>query len=244
MITYIIIGVVAVLVVFLCFGLAIASFSGENYFEMLEQTRNTRNSYGITTYDFVNEINEKHFDGKLRLAKTTENNDHYVGGQRVVALSEETMSSNSLASIATIAHELGHARQDATGKKLDKHFVRRKKGRFVGLFFMPSALAGVVLGVLYFLGILESTLYLYLGFGFVGIAILIFLFAVYLKFMEVQVEKEASTFALDYLREYLTEPEVKVCKEFLDSARLTYWALLFKTLLGWTFLTKKDKMFR
>ena len=241
MLNYVIIGVVVVLAILLCFGLAIASFAGENYFDMLRKTQTMRNSYGIATMDFVAQINQNYFGGRLKLARCAPNDDHYGSG--IVALSSETMSSNSLASLATVAHELGHARQDAEGDTLKKHFALRRTGRAVGFFFMPMVIAGIVLSLLYFFGVLQGLVFLYLGLGCSAVAVLIFMFSIILKYKEIKIEKEASTFALDYLREYLLEPEVKLCREFLDSARLTYWSVLFKTLLGWTFLTKKDRMF-
>ena len=241
MIKYLIIGGVAVVVILICLGLAVASFAGENFSNALNQAREKRNTYGLTARDFVQEINDNHFNKSLSFARAEEYQDHYGGG--VIALSNQTMMSNSLASMATIAHELGHAKQDATGNTLKKHFRLRKTGRFVGFFFMPNALAGIAMSLLYFFGVLEEKLYLYLGLGFLGMAFLIFLFALVLKYKEIKIEKEASVFALDYLREFFTEPEVKICKEFLDSARLTYWADLFKTMLGWTMLTKNNKMF-
>lgn len=241
MINYLIIGGIAVVVILICLGLAIASFAGENFNNALRQAREKRNTYGLSTFEFVQEINKNNFNRRLQLAKTEEYNDHYGNG--IVALSEKTFQSNSLASMATVAHELGHAKQDAEGNTLKRHFRLRKTGRFVGIFFMPNALAGILLSVLYFLGVLEARIYLYLGLGLLCLAFVIFLFALILKYKEIQIEKEASTFALEYLRQFFTEPEVKICKEFLDSARLTYWANLFKTMLGWTMLTKKNKMF-
>ena len=237
MMTYILIAIGAVLVVLLCIGLAIASFAGENYFRALEEARTKRNTCDITTLEFVNQINEKHFNGKLRLTECPEHSDHYSGG--TVALSRQTMNSNSLASMATISHELGHARQDATGDTLKKHFKLRKSVFIASLFFMPLTLSAIVIAVLHFVDVLPETMFLYVAIGCAGLALLIFLFTLFLKYKEIKVEKEASTFALDYLREYFTEPEVKICKDFLDSARLTYWAVLFKSMLGWTMLTKK-----
>lgn len=238
MITYLLIGFGVVFVVLICIGLAIASFSGENYYKALQEARSYRNSRGINTMDFVDEINQNHFGGKLRLARCGEGQDHYGSG--VVALSASTMNSNSLASMATIAHELGHARQDATGDTLKKHFALRKRVRIVSFFFLPNILVGIVLAALYFFGVLEGLVWVYVAIGFAGIAILVFLFSLFLKYREIKVEKEASTFAVDFLREYFSEAEISVCKEFLDSARLTYWAVLFKSLLGWTFLTKRN----
>lgn len=239
---YIIIGAVVLVGLILCFCLAVASFSSDNFYEKLIENRQRSNSCGISTLDYVKAINSHFFDGRLKLALCEQYQDHYSTG--VVALSEETMSSDSLASLATVSHELGHAKQDAEGDKLKKHWRRKKIGRICGLFFMPSVIIGVVLSVLYLLGILPQVAVLATGLGFLGLGVFIFIFAVYLKYREIKIEKEASKYAMEYLRELLTPQESKACEEFLDSARLTYWAILFKTLLGWTFLTGKDKMFR
>lgn len=242
MTTYIVIGITVALVLLLCFALAIASFSTENYLEKLKETENMRNTYGISTLDFVSKINEKHFSNQIRVEKCEKYKDHYSHNK--IALSEDTMSSNSLASLSIVSHELGHARQDFEGDNLIKHWKNRSFGKKFGYFFMPFLIIGTILSFLNLFQILQQSLYLYIGLGCISISFFIFIFALILKYKEIKIEKEASTFALDYLREYLTEIEIEKCKEFLDSARLTYWAALLKTLLGWTALTSKNKMFR
>ena len=62
--------------------------------------------------------------------------------------------------------------------------------------------------------------------------------------MEIKIEKGASKYAIEMLKDYLSPQEIKICNEFLNSARLTYWGSLFRTMFGWTFLTKKDSMFK
>lgn len=241
MIMYVVIGIVVAVALLLCLCLAIASFSSENFYEKLKETQQLRNTYGITTLEYVSAINKKFFDGRLRIARCAEYNDHYSTG--IVALSDSTMASNSLASLATVSHELGHAKQDNQGDKLKRHWSMRRTGKICGLFFLPVLLAGAVLSLLNVFGVLPEKMFLIIGLVCLGVGFLIFCFALFLKFKEIQIEKEASVFALDFLREVLTEPEIKHCVEFLNSARLTYWAVFFKTLLGWTFLTKKDRMF-
>ncbi|MDE6583238.1 MAG: zinc metallopeptidase [Clostridia bacterium] len=241
-ITYVIIALVIVFALLLCFCLAVASFSFENYYEKLRETDQKRNSAGITTFEYVTEINKIHFGGKLQMARCAEFDDHYSTGR--VALSEKTMASNSLASLAIVSHELGHARQDATSDKLTKHWRLKKIGRICGLFFMPVMLAGVILSVLNLLSVLEGLVYLILGVSLMAGGLMIFVFACILKYKEIKIEREASDFALVYLQEILMKPEVDACKEFLNSARLTYWASLFRTMFSWTLLTKKESMFR
>lgn len=239
MVRYVVIGIIAVVVILLCVCFSIANFSSENYFVNLEKTRQIGNSAGFSTYDFVVELNRRHFSNKLQLARARRYEDHYSHG--VVALSDETVSSNSLASLSTIAHEVGHARQDFNGNKLDKLYRLRKIGRIFSVLVFPFMFVGVILGALYAFQVLSEILYLYLAIGLTVFGIFGFFFVIFEKYKEIQIEKEASKFALVYLREYLSSEEVAVCKNFLDSARLTYWADLFKNLLAWTFLTKKNK---
>ncbi|MGN1201030.1 MAG: zinc metallopeptidase [Candidatus Caccovivens sp.] len=238
MIFYIVIGIVIAFVLLLCFALAVASFSGENFMEKYKENDKIQISYRISTLEYVGEINRKFFDGKLKVAKCEQFRDHYSSGY--VALSQQTMHSNSITSVAIVSHELGHARQDAEGDKLEKHWKLRRAGKICGLFFLPVVLVGITLSLLNIFSVLPQFMYLVLGLGLLGVGFLLFLFSVYLKYREVQIEKEASKYAVTFMQEVLTDDELKLAKEFLDSARLTYWAVLFKTLLGWTFLTKKN----
>ncbi len=242
MMTYVIIGVVIGLGLVLCFLLAVANFSFNQFYEKFKENDARRNSYGITTLEYVSRINQAYFNNKLRLTKCAKFKDFYGGG--IVGLSESTMKSNSLSSLAIVSHELGHARQDFTSNKIKKHGKMRLAGRICGLFFMPSLIAGGVISVLQVFDVLQPFYFLIIGLSLIGLSVLIFFFAIFLKYKEIQIEKEASDFALEYLREYLTEPEVEYCKEVLDGARLTYWAALVRTLLSWTLLTPKNTLFK
>jgi len=241
MITYLVIGAVAIVVVLLCICLAVANFSFDNYRESLKKLSQMRNSYGITTLDYVSEINRMSFKGMLRVSKAEEYKDHYGAG--TIALSDNTTHSNSLASLAIVSHELGHARQDFEGDKLKRHWKLRRTGRAIGVFFVPTSLTGIVLALLSLFKVLNE-MYLYFGIGAVGVSFLIFVVALIVKYKEISIEKEASDFALDFLRIFLVEPEIEECRRFLDSARLTYWASLFRTMFGWTLLTRKEKLFK
>lgn len=240
--TYIIIGIVIVVVLLLCFALAVANFSYQNHFEKLKNCQEKRNTAGLSTLQYVQTLNNEYFNGRLRVAKCPEYEDHYSSG--VVALSDKTMQSNSLASLAIVSHELGHARQDMTSNKLKKHWQMLRAGRICGLFFMPLLLAGLVLLLLWVFQVLPELVYLVLGLALVGGSVIIFAFAVLLKYKEIQIEKEASQFAIEYLRRFLIEPEIVLCQDLLKSALLTYWVQLIRTLLSWTMLTNKTKMFR
>mgnify|MGYP001853553088 FL=1 len=237
---YIVIGIGVAFLLLICFCLAVANFSFDNFKSKLEEARQYGNSIGINCLDYVDEINEKHLDGKLRIERCEKYQDHFSVG--VIALSNETMYSNSLASLSTVSHELGHAIQYKKGE-LTKQWQQRKKNRIYGKFFIPFILIGLVLAILNLVGVLPSYC-LYIGIGFFGLAFIIFLIAIYTKYMEIKIEKGASKYAIGILKEYLSPQEIKICNEFLNSARLTYWGSLFRTMFGWTFLTKKDSMFK
>lgn len=242
MMTYIIIAIIVVFVLLLCFALAIASFSFDNYLENLKNLNNEENSFGISTLEYVENINKKHFANNLKIETCKPYEEHY--SHNAIALSNDTMTSNSLASLAIVSHELGHAKQDFEGNKLVKHWKLRKLGRTCGFFFSPLLICGIVLCLLWIFDILPQIYVLSIGLGLSSLAFLIFVFAIILKYKEIKIEKDASEKALDFLKEFLTLEEISKCKKFLYSARLTYWASLFKTLFGWTHLTSKNKMFK
>ena len=120
----------------------------------------------------------------------------------------------------------------------------QRAGRICGFFFLPLLLAGVILCALWAFEVLAGMAFLIIGLACAGASLLIFLFAVVLKYKEIKIEKEASDFAIEFMREYLLEIEIKYCQELLNSARLTYWAGLIRTLLSWTMLTSKTPMFK
>ena len=241
MIPYIVVGAIAIFVILLCICLAIANFSFENYRDNLKRLTQMRNSFDISTLEFVTQINKNYFKNLLRVSEAAEYKDHYSSG--VIGLSASTTNSNSLASLAIVSHELGHAKQDFDGNKLKKHWKLRRSGRAIGLFFLPLLLAGVILSILNITNVLDK-FYLYIGIGLLGGALLIFVIALIIKYKEIEIEKEASQFAIEFLRIYLVEPEIVECKKFLDSARLTYWGSMFRAMLGWTLLTRKERLFK
>lgn len=242
MIKYIVLGVVGGLALILCLCLAVANFAIDNFDEKLKSLDKVGNSLNISTLGYVKHINEKYFDSSIKVYQCEQYRDHYIDGK--IGLSSQTMYSNSLASLATVSHELGHARQDREGVSLKKHIKLRKVGRTCGMFFLPLLLIGAVLCLLNLFEILPQRAVLIVSLALMGGAFLIFLFAIILKFREIRIEKQASDYAIGFLKEIFTSEEVKSCKDFLNSARLTYWASLFRTMFSWTHLTQKDKMFR
>lgn len=231
-----VIGIVVIAVaVIICFLLAVANYSGERFFEKYEKLNKEIVSVNMSSLDFVANINKKHFENSLVIKRTeVKAGDAYAKG--ILILSNETLSTPSLASFTIISHELGHAKQDKEGNTL-KHFNRlRRLGRFLGAFLMPLLLSGGIIMLL------AENLF-YLGLGLVCGGGLIFLISLFMKLKTISIEKQASTYAVDFLNEYLSQEELKKCKIFLKDARLTYWADFLRALFFWTFLTKSSKLF-
>lgn len=231
--TWIIIGVVVGVAVLLCFLLAVANFAGERFLERFEEVDQIRLENGIMPIEFVRQMNSDYFGNKLKIAivegKAT---DAYAKG--VLYLSSSSLSRPSLASFTIIAHELGHALQDKTGKKIKSLTRLRIVGRILGILFAPILIAG---------GILCIANYLTIGLSLLGGGGLIFLLSLFIKLRTISIEKEASKNALVFLEEVLSEEEVKESKKFLNDAKLTYWADFLRMILWWTALSRKTKMF-
>ena len=234
---WIIIGIV-VFIVLISAILAIANFSNERFLQEYEKYNKVYINNEIDVLDFVHMLNHNNFNDRLRVQEVKEDtNNYYYSKKKVVGLSRRTLTSNTLASFAIVAHEMGHAMQDKNGKKLKTHNFLRKFGAFVGYLFLPAIVAGIVL---LFFGI-DFRIYSYICFGVAGGILLL---AILIKAITISIEKDASKIGLEFLEEIMSEDEVSKCKKLLNKARLTYWGDLFRLLLSWTFLTRKTKMFR
>ena len=111
----IVIIVIAVLLLF-CFLLTIANFSGERFMERYQEMQTKFTIKNLSPIQFISIINNKFFDGKLKIIQiSTLAGDAYSKGK--LFLSTDTINKPSLASFTIIAHEMGHALQDKTGKK-------------------------------------------------------------------------------------------------------------------------------
>lgn len=232
----IIIACVAVAIV-ICLCLAIAN----NGYEKFLATWQKYNKMGLEIGDymtpelFVNQINTEKFASSLQILMiSTIAGDAYSKGK--LFLSTSTLSSNSIASYTVIAHEIGHAEQDRDGKKIKTLNFLRRLGRFVGVFFWPL----IILGVIFLL--VSQDLFL-AGVIVLASAVAIFLLSLIIKFITISIEKDASKKAISYLKLVMNDEEIKCAKKLLKDAKLTYWADFFRSLFAWTFMTRKTKMF-
>lgn len=233
---YILIGVfVAMLIV--C--LSIASFAGAHVFEKYKYYNNFMSSSFTVASDFCCMVSQRYLNSTVKIGKRGgELTDAYVPNQKIVFLSQNTFDNSSIASLAIAGHELGHAYQDFLDPKLfERHNLYKVLCKVLGLLMYPLFAAGIVL-LFASQSVLPSILC-------VSSAILIFLFALFLKFVTIKIEKDASKKALVFLRELgiLDEVELEYARKFLNAALLTYIADFLQAILGWTGLTRKTKIF-
>ena len=233
--TWIIIIMVIAFLLFICFGLAVANFALDKFYDVFEEIDKIYAQTELSPWQYIDILNQKYFDGEI-VVKTISNVAGDAYSKKTLYLSGATQSSQSLASFAIISHEMGHALQDKQGNKLKTLNFLRRFGKVLGWFLMPMFIGGIVLMV----GWAEL---FWVGVGLLAGCALTLILALFIKLRMIAIEKQASAFALDFLKEILQEEQVKQCKKLLDSARLSYWADFFRTLLAWTFMTKKTKLF-
>lgn len=232
---WIILIIVFVVLLFLCFLLSIANFSGERFQEKYQEMNKRMPSSKITPIEFISNLNYKFFQGKLQIVQISSlGKDAYSNGK--IFLSTDTLRMPSLASYSIIAHEMGHAKQDIEGKKLKVLKTLRRLGRILGLLMTPSIVSGLILMII-------GNNLLPWGIALASFGVLIFFLAVFIKIRTISIEKEASKNAVDFLEEYFSETEVKYCKDFMKDAGLTYWADFLRTCLWWTAMSRKTKLF-
>ena len=235
--TWLLIVIIVGCVVGFCLILSIANFSLEKFMEVHDKYAQKSISENLSVMDFIHNLNVSKFDGKISISQTKEEyENYYIPSRKTIGLSRTTLQSTSIASFAIIAHEMGHALQDFEGNKLKTLNFFRRLGAFLGFFFLPTLISGIIL---YFV-----TIYTLTGLILLISAGGIFLLAVLIKTITISIEKDASKKGIELLRPFLSEAELKDCKKLLNAARQTYWGDLFRLLLSWTLLTRKTKMFR
>lgn len=156
--------------------------------------------------------------------------DHYDPSKNILRLSQGVGNGRSVASLGIVAHELGHAMQDATN-----YAPLRLRSGLVPAVSIGSWLGPIIFFVGFFLsGLTGSTVIAWIG---------LFLFAgtVVFALITLPVEFNASKRAMELLRTYQLADgqELRETKQVLDAAALTYVAALaqaLSTMLYYVFL--------
>lgn len=144
--------------------------------------------------------------------------DHYDPKNKILRLSPGVANGRSIASLAIVAHEVGHAVQDQ-----QEYAMLRARSALV-----PAVNIGSSLGVwLVFGGIFLGLT----GLAWVGVAL--FSAAVLFALVTLPVELNASSRALDMLKKtnLLSQHDLKGAKSVLRAAALTYVAALAQAVM-------------
>ena len=234
---YVLIGVV---VLFLVFALAIATYAGAQLEDTFQRYNHIPCNKKITGGQFALFLTNNYFNSKILVGRNKGYlNDGYSSKSKMVVLSEATCDVASVAALTVVAHEFGHASQDiSNSKKFRANKLLTKSVRIIGYFMFPFAIVGL------FLFLIFPELY-EIGLSFLVMSLIIFIFALVVKLACIPLEKDASKRGLDLLKktETFDEEELEMAKILLKSALLTYVGDFLRSILWWTFLTRKSKLF-
>ena len=139
--------------------------------------------------------------------------DHFNPKDKSLGLSDGVANNKSIASLAIVAHEMGHARQDAESMAIIK----------LRSFVYPVASIASNMAIpLFIIGLIFSYTQL------MNIGIILFVVVALFYLLTLPLEINASTRGLKMLQEgnYLNSGEIKGAKSVLTAAALTYIAAL------------------
>jgi Zn-dependent membrane protease YugP len=145
--------------------------------------------------------------------------DHYDPKKKILRLSEGIYNDTSVAALGVVAHEVGHAIQDAKGYA--PLAIRSN--------LVPAANLGTGLAFpMFFIGLIVGLPVL------MDIGIVFFSLAVVFSLVTLPVEFNASKRAIKILSDgrYLTEEEIPLAKKVLSAAALTYLAATAMAVLN------------
>lgn len=205
-----------------------AQYKVNSTFNNYKRIPNTRNMTGeALAYDLKNKYQMSYLEiervgGYL--------SDHYNPRKKSLGLSNEVSGNGTIAALAIVAHEMGHARQDAE-KML---FLRIRNS----IFPFTNIASNFAIPIFVF-GLIFNSISL------MNIGIVLFTIVSIFYIITLPIEINASRRGMDMLREgnYLNSGELKGAKAVLTAAALTYIAALassIATLLRLLFLRSRN----
>jgi len=178
---------------------------------------NTRNSVGITGAEAGERIRHTAGLTGVRFEGTQgQLTDHFDPSGNVVRMSQDVAAKPSVAALAIVAHELGHAQQYQQNSPL----IAMRSFLVPAMRFSPTVAYGLIFAGFIF----NATGLLWLGIGF---------FAIVVGFMllTLPVEFDASRRGLALLRESGLSQDIDGSRAVLTAAALTYVAAFVSSLL-------------
>ena len=154
--------------------------------------------------------------------------DHYDPKKKLIALSDSTYNSTSVAALGVACHEFGHALQDK-----DDYVPMKVRQTIIPITNIASQLLMplVTIGLIFSFATAGNSIF---GNIFLWAGIIVFGGAVLVNLMTIPVEFNASKRAMKLLAatDVLTEPELKGARKVLNAAALTYLAALVVSILS------------
>ena len=177
-----------------------------------ERYSHVKSNSGITGAQLAQQLLNSNDLSNIRITHIGGNlSDHYDPRKKLVALSDATYSSDSVASLGVVAHEIGHAIQHKN------HYAPLKiRNAFVPVAQFGSSFSWII----FFVGLLLSTPIL------INVGIWLFLAVVIFSIITLPVEFNASNRALSMIKnqQILDTKEQVMAKKVLDAAAMTYVA--------------------
>jgi Zn-dependent membrane protease YugP len=194
-----------------------AQFKVQSTFTQMSQVRSAR---GYTGAQIGRKLLDDSGLSSVGIEKIPGNlSDNYDPRDKILHLSESVYSSDSVAAIGVVAHEVGHAVQDS------KAYAPLK----IRSGLVPAANIGSQLAIpLFFIGLIFSYPML------MDIGIIAFSLAVAFTIITLPVEFNASRRAITMLSDgmYIEKDELPMAKKVLDAAALTYVAATAMAVLN------------
>lgn len=221
---YIIIGICGFLLIF---GLITVITSRNRIKKQFEKQIKIGNSKSITGAQVAVFVRDK-YGLDISFARTKNDlADAYYPKKKVLIMSDKVCDTPSIASVAIVSHELGHALQHKSKNKLFKtNMVLSKITRITNKLIFPLIVVGLILYICHVPT--ES-----FGLILVVVAGGLFLMHALLKLLTIPLEYDASRRALKLIQEnkLLTKKEIAKTKKLLNNAGETYILALFDDIM-------------
>lgn len=195
-----------------------------------EKLSKKSNSQGLTGKDVANIVARKHSLNISISVKDQDLCDAYYPGKKVLLLSQKVCNTPSIASVAIVCHELGHAIQHKNNTflyRINEWF--RKVTNITNKFIIPLLIGGLLCYAFKWptdnLG-----LYLVISSG------ALFVMQALVKILIIPLEFDASKRAMNLIEEsnLLTKKEVRQGRRLLKTAGQTYIVALFDGISAFT----------
>lgn len=231
MYVYIFIGAM----LFLAILLTIVTSAGQIALNRFKKYDVIKASSQIISQQLLGFYKQKYKVTKLKFGRTYGVlSDYYSPKRRIIVLSESTYNNTSVAALAVVSHEFGHAMQHQNHSFL---YLAHRFVSFWSKVFGALVIPAIITGLIMLIPILEVqhiAMWILISAG--GIIVL----GLIARLLTISVEFDASKRAKKMLEEnkILNEYELKYVDKVLSAAGFTYIASFLSTVLGITFIKK------